>query len=301
MGKAVISTPLPEVLDFNMAYNDIVYVANDAGNFIKHIRAGIEASEEKNVQSRVEAARDNSWDSRISRMSSLMENEIDRKRLDADARWKENLLYLYKTAKRKVLKFGVICFLFFLVIFKTSFVWFLAGPLEISQFPHSANAIVVFGGGVGETGSPGKSTIERARYAVELYKSGFADHIIFSSGYTYKYNDAENMKLFAVSMGVPEKNIILEDKSSSTYENVMFSKKILDQRGWNSILLVSSPYNMRRASLIFAKSSAGVKVSYLPVKENQFFDRTEGVQFEQIEAIFHEYAGIVYYWWKGYI
>jgi len=301
MGKAVISTPLPEVLDFNRNYNDIVYVANDADNFIKHIRVNIATIDEKNVKSRIETARSNSWDSRISQMSGLMENEIDRKISNADDRWKENLIYLYKTAKRKILKFSAICILFYAIIFKTSFVWFLASPLKISQSPQNANAIVVFGGGVGETGSPGKSTIERARYAVALYKNGYANYIVFSSGYTYKYNDAENMKIFAVSMGVPEKNIILEDKSSSAYENVKFSKKILDEKGWDSILLVSSQYNMRRVSLLFRKYGSRLKILYLPVIENQFFDRTEGVQLEQINAIFHEYAGIVYYWWKNYI
>ena len=35
------------------------------------------------------------------------------------------------------------------------------------------------------------------------------------------------MKLFAVSMGVPEKDILLEQKANSTYENAVFSKKIL--------------------------------------------------------------------------
>ena len=85
----------------------------------------------------------------------------------------------------------------YLLFFKTAFIWFIARPLKIVDEPQKANTIVVFGGGVGETGSPGKSTIERARYAVELYQQGYAKKIIFSSGYTFRYNDAENMKLFA--------------------------------------------------------------------------------------------------------
>jgi len=177
----------------------------------------------------------------------------------------------------------------------------VAEPLKIDNLPHKADAILVFGGGVGETGSPGKSTIERARYAAQLYKGGYADRIIFSSGYTYTYNDAENMRLFAVSMGVPEKDIILEQNANSAYENVIFSKEILDKNNWDSALVISSLYNMRRVSMVFNKWCKDKAIFYTPVKKSQFYDKIERTRLEQIMAIMHEYLGIVYYWVKGYI
>jgi len=302
LGKPVISTDLPELKEMLKKYGDnIIHIADTKEKFSDRVKLVLKSDDEVAINKRIQAAKENSWEYYIEKMSDLIEKKIEEKRLDTEEKWKENLLVFYRKSRKKVFKFATICILLYIFLFKTSFIWLVASPLKISQPPHNANAIVVFGGGVGETGSPGKSTIERARYAVELFKKGYADYVIFSSGYTYKYNDAENMKLFAVSMGVPEKNIILEDKSSSTYENVMFSKNILDKKGWNSILLVSSPYNMRRASLIFRKYGNRLKIFYLPVKENQFFDRTEGVKLEQINAIFHEYAGIIYYWLRGYI
>jgi len=188
-----------------------------------------------------------------------------------------------------------------IVLFKTPFIWFLAGPLKISDSLQRADAIVVFGGGVGETGSPGKSTIERARYAADLYRDGYADKIIFSSGYTYTANDAENMRLIALSMGINDTDIILEEEANSTYENVIFTKRILDKGQWKSILLISSPYNMRRAFFVFDKWAKGIKVFYAPVKKCQFYDRSGGVRPAQIRAIGHEYLGIIYYMAKGYI
>lgn len=109
------------------------------------------------------------------------------------------------------------------------------------------------------------------------------------------------MKFFALSMGVPEKNIILEQKANSAYENVKFTGQILDNEGWKNILLVSSPYNMARASLVFKKLTDEIKVTYTPVPHPQFYDRKVGSRWEQVRAIFHEYLGILYYWWKGYI
>jgi uncharacterized SAM-binding protein YcdF (DUF218 family) len=301
MGKPVVSTALPEVKGFNQEYKDVVYAAEDKKRFIEFINKAVNEKDENLSIDRINASRENSWESRIEKMSGLIEKEIEIKKKDIESRWKENLVVFYRTARRRMLKIAAISLLFYLILFKTPFIWFLAEPLKISDAPEKADVILVFGGGVGETGSPGKSTIERARQAVKLYKEGYADKIIFSSGYTYDYNDAENMKLFAVSMGIPEKNIILEQKANSAYENVVFSNEILDENNWNSALVVSSPYNMRRLALVFNKNVTDKKVFYTPVQNPQFYDKNQGRRTEQIRAISHEYMGIGYYWFKKYL
>jgi len=301
MGKAVVSTALPEIVEFNKRYDDIIYVGRDREEFEKHVKNALGEKDERLRDRRVEIARENSWERRIENMSSLIEGEIKRGNLDTEIRWKENLVGFYRKARRKVFKLIAIGTLIYLALFRTSLVWFIANPLRISDALQRTDAIVVFGGGVGETGSPGKSTIERARYAAELYLKGYADRILFSSGYSYVYNDAENMKLIAVSMGVPPDDIVLDQEANSTYENVMFSKAIIDRLRWKSILLVSSPYNMRRAYLVFNKWGRGIKVYYTPVEKSQFYDRAFGIKMEQLGAIMHEYLGILYYWAKGYI
>ncbi|MDP8230811.1 MAG: ElyC/SanA/YdcF family protein [Candidatus Gorgyraea atricola] len=300
LGKAVISTPLPEIELFNKEYEDIVCIAEDANAFSGHIERTVRENEPSLVSRRIETARDNSWESRIEKMSSTIEKELERKKIDREKRWKENLLIFYKTARKKAVRFGIICLSVYLLLFKTPFIWFAAEPLKISDAPRKADTILVFGGGVGETGGPGRSTIERARYAAELYLKGYSGKIIFSSGYTYIYNDAENMRLMAVSMGVDERDIILEQKANSTYENVIFSKEILDKNNWHSVLLVSSPYNMRRADLVFDKHAGGVNMFCVPVEKSQFYDRTFGIKVGQIRAIVHEYIGIIYYLLRGY-
>jgi len=301
MGKAVVSTSLPEVISFNRTYNNVVYVADDSAKFDKYLTQTVNENKDSLAGVRIEVASQNSWAARIENMSSLIEAEIERKTTDMEAMWKENLVNFYRVARRKVFRFGAVCALVYFLLFTTPFIWFLASPLRISEMPQKADAIVVFGGGVGETGSPGKSTIERARYAVELRNKGYANKLIFSSGYTYIYNDAQNMKLFALSMGVPAEDIILEEKANSTYENVIFSKNILNKNNYKTVLLVTSPYNMRRAKAVFDKSGRGVRVVYAPVSNSQFYDRSRGVRLEQIKAIMHEYLGIAYYLVKGYI
>lgn len=301
MSKPVVSTNIPEVRAFDEKYSNVVYLVEDGERFTEYIDRAIKSDNQVLKNKRIEAAKENSWDARIEKMSELINREIEKKRLDIEARWKGNLISFYRRARRKTLGVVGIGLFLYLLFFKTPFVWFLASPLRISDIPQKADAIVVFGGGVGETGSPGKSTIERARYAGELYLKGYAEKIVFSSGYTYIHNDAENMSLLGISMGVSPKDIILEQKANNTYENVIFTKAILDRYGWSSILLVSSPYNMRRAYLVFRSHCKGLNVFYTPVLESQFYDRAFGVRSEQIMAIIHEYLGIFYYRFKGYI
>ncbi len=301
LGKPVISTVLPEVELFNKDYRDTIYVARDVDEFDYYLSIGLKDRNLESEKRRIKAASENSWEKRIGKMNSLIIGEIARKKLDIEANWKETLIGFYRLTRKRVLKFAIYCLLAYILLFKTPFLWFLAKPLRIDNTPQRADVIVVFGGGVGETGSPGKSTIERARYASELYKEGYADKIIFSSGYTYTYNDAENMRLFAISAGVPKKDIILEQKANSAYENVKFSKEIVDRNGWDLIILVTSPYNMRRASLVLNRWAKGIRIIYLPVENSQFYDKSEGIKLEQIRAIVHEYLGIIYYWFKGYI
>jgi uncharacterized SAM-binding protein YcdF (DUF218 family) len=301
LGKPVISTYLPEVVSFNKEFGDIVYIAKDKEEFSKYVGTVISGNNQAMENKRIKVASQNSWAHRIEKMSNLINGEVGRKKLDKEARWKENLILFYKTARRRTLKLVVAGLLAYTILFKTPFIWFVASPLRIAGAPQKADAIVVFGGGVGESGSPGGSTIERTRYAAELYKAGYADKIIFSSGYSYIYNDAENMRLVALSIGVSDKDIILEQKANNTYENVVYSKKILDENKLNSIILVSSPYNMRRAYLVFNKYGRGLKVFYTPVEKSQFYSRDRGIRLEQIRAICHEYLGIAYYWFKAYI
>ncbi len=109
------------------------------------------------------------------------------------------------------------------------------------------------------------------------------------------------MKFLALSMGIPNKSITLEQKANSTYENVKYSYDILKKRHFDEVMLITSPYNMLRASLVFRNIAPDLKVVYVPIQEPQFYRREGKVKLEQIRAIMHEYLGILHYIYKGYI
>ena len=91
----------------------------------------------------------------------------------------------------------------YLLLFYTPLLWWMASPLKVSAPPTSVDAIVVFAGGVGESGKAGGGFQERVSQAVALYKGGHASRVIFSSGFVFTLREAEVMKaVWADSGGV---------------------------------------------------------------------------------------------------
>ncbi len=309
MGKPVVSTGLPEIINFNRKYQDMVYIAGPAAGFIEQVKNAMDQDSDELRQRRIAAADDNSWQNRIEEMSGIIEKGIDRKKSDREARWREVFSVFYRTARRKFIRLSLTLGIAYIFIFHTPLIWFLAEPLKIVQEPQNADAIVVFAGGVGESGRAGQGYEERVQRAIELYKQGYAKNIIFSSGYTYIFKEPLVMKALAVSLGLPQEAIILEDEAVNTYKNVEFVSRILRRKEWNKILLVSSPYHMRRAFLVFKKIAGDIKVNYTPTQRSIFYayDNTDtsfkwkGVNLQQLKGILHEYLGILYYWWRGWV
>jgi uncharacterized SAM-binding protein YcdF (DUF218 family) len=159
---------------------------------------------------------------------------------------------------------------------------------------------VVFAGGVGESGEAGGGYQERVKQAVDLYQAGHARRMVFSSGFVFAFKEAEVMKTLAVSSGVPESLIILEETASNTHDMVRLVRDILSENGWRSILLVSSPYHMRRAMLTWQRAAPAVTVIPTPVPQSQFY-AADGSRLDQIRGILHEYAAIVVYWSRGWL
>ena len=109
------------------------------------------------------------------------------------------------------------------------------------------------------------------------------------------------MQAVAVSQGVVPSDILLETRAASTRENVLFTREILEQHGWRRLLLVSSPYHMRRGMLAWRKLAPEMTVIPTPSSRSQFYEHELGASIEQIRGIAHEYLALAYYWANGWI
>ncbi len=300
MGIPVVATDLVEIQRFNHDHGEIVSIGRDAGAFAEAIRGALNNPGSGDVARRVEVARSNSWRARIDRMTALIGEAADA-RAQTAGRWDLRLKRAYRVARQRTGAILVALLVGYIVVFHTPLVWTLAEPLKVEEPARAADAIVVFAGGAGESGQAGGGYQERVQQAVALYKNGHASHIVFSSGFVFAFKEAEVMRSLAVEQGVPAEAVVLETESKSTRDNVVLSYDILRRQGWRRILLVSSPYHMRRATLVWQKLAPEVEVVAAPVLSSQFYTRDGGPSLEQMRGIAHEYAAIAWYWWKGWV
>lgn len=300
MGIPVVATGLPEIKSFNQTHGDIVAIANDSDEFAAQVRLAIARREAGDIEKRIAVARKNSWESRLEAMAALIQNAL----LDRRARregWDATLRRLYHTARTRALRTAATIAIVYLLVFQTPLLWVLAEPLRVVESPRTADAITVFAGGVGESATAGGGYQERVKQAVDLYDAGYAARLIFSSGFVGAFREAEIMRGLAVDLGVPADAIILEERASSTYENVIFVRDIARRADARRVLLVSSPYHMRRALLTWRKQAPDIEVVATPVPGSQYYFHSYGASLQQFRGIAWEYAAIALYWWKGWL
>ena len=97
--------------------------------------------------------------------------------------------------------------------------------------------------------------------AVELYLEGMAPVVIFSGGLgnltkeIWTKSEAELFASIALEKGVPADAIIIENKSTNTGENILYTKSILKQHGLDpdKFIVVQKPYMERRSLATFKK------------------------------------------------
>jgi uncharacterized SAM-binding protein YcdF (DUF218 family) len=67
------------------------------------------------------------------------------------------------------------------------------------------------------------------------------------------------------------------------------------------VLLVSSPYHMRRALLTWHRAAPEIAVIPTPPAQSQFYEHSRGASVDQIRGIAWEYLAIIEYWGRGWL
>ena len=118
--------------------------------------------------------------------------------------------------------------------------------LCLGRKPRKADVIVGFG----------NFNTDIARRAAELYHQGIAPKVLFTGGLgrntvgLLPESEADRFARVAIECGVPDRDIIREDKSTNTAENIIFTRKLLEELAvpHDHILGVHQPFMERRIS-----------------------------------------------------
>lgn len=111
-----------------------------------------------------------------------------------------------------------------------------------------ADAAVVLGAAVWTT-EVSPVFKERINHAIHLYRKGRVRKLIFTGGQGNpgEPTEASAARHYALQSGLPASDILIEDKSHTTYENILNAKQLADTHGIRKVLIVSDPLHMKRA------------------------------------------------------
>ncbi|HUC96194.1 MAG TPA: YdcF family protein [Candidatus Saccharimonadales bacterium] len=117
----------------------------------------------------------------------------------------------------------------------------------------------------------GGDTDARANWAISLYKNGWSDTLIFSGAAQDKSgpSNAAVMKDLAIADGVPSASIYIDENSATTGQNAKNTQTIFSQHDIKKVILVTSGYHQRRASLEFNKQAKGVVILNSPAQNDK--------------------------------
>ena len=111
--------------------------------------------------------------------------------------------------------------------------------------------VIIHGAGLLRGREVSKLLADRIDKAIEVYHKDPTPPILIPSGGKgddEEISEAEAMEKYLIEHGIPKENIINEDKSMTTRENLLFSKKIICERGGSPyVALVTSNYHVYRA------------------------------------------------------
>ena len=132
----------------------------------------------------------------------------------------------------------------------------------------------------------------RFQKAVDLYKKGLGKKIVFSGAIDQKGYGSypfEEVRPFILNAGVPEEDLIHENKSLQTQQQAVEVVKMAMEKGWKRLALVASHEHQYRAYLTFLRqvldSRSGIILYNAPVRNlNWFVDSGWGMRFDRLKA-----------------
>ncbi len=152
---------------------------------------------------------------------------------------------------------------FILVLFFTAALlplWIMWRDFQVSRLDadtvRPADAAVVLSTRAYEEGRLNPCLVARVEAAVELYRAGKVKKLVMTGGVSRDLqSSAGNMQMIAEKMGVPKGDIIQEREAGNTFENIVFSRKFIENSP--RVVIVSAGFHLERARMMADKQWQG--------------------------------------------
>lgn len=215
--------------------------------------------------------------------------------------------YNMNRCRKILILIGVVCYILSIRPTKEIVVRILepqkiSSPAEIEK----TMAYVLLGGGLVEGTPigdiPGTFAYSRIVETAILYNKS-PKKIFITGGRVYENESSSESSVYKgvlVALGIPEEDIILEEKSRTTYENAIYTKELLKGSNIDSITLITSASHMFRAKSTFKALDINVAIAPSGYMSNKSSYKAQdflpsATNLNSVLRSFWEYIGIIVY------
>jgi SanA protein len=133
----------------------------------------------------------------------------------------------------------------------------------------ASRVAIVFGAGLRRDGSPSPVLRDRVATAAALYFSGKVEKLLMSGDNRFiYYNEPGAMQAYALELGVPEEDIVLDYAGRRTYDTCYRAKAIFEL---DEAILVTQQFHLPRA--LYTCNKLGLPSVGVPADRLDYFSR----------------------------
>ncbi len=130
---------------------------------------------------------------------------------------------------------------------------------------------LVFGAGLAPGGRPSPVLYDRVATAADLYHQGRVQKLLLSGDNRFvEYNEPEVMRATARSLGVPEKDIVLDYAGRRTYDSCYRARAIFEV---SKAVVVTQAFHLDRA--LYLCDAMGIEAVGVDANRRSYGDRAE--------------------------
>ncbi len=181
--------------------------------------------------------------------------------------------------------------------------------LTVNEAPQKADLIVVLGGGMHcGAGELEASSLARLEKGLELWRAGYAPRITLSDTVGEIFGDARCPSLGRVAAervralyGEEGPEVVFLPQMRTTRTEALAVARLVQERGWGRVLLVTTPTHSRRAVGAFRKR--GVEVVSVVSSEPRFdlALQSPADRLQALTPLVREYLGLLTYRLRGWL
>jgi vancomycin permeability regulator SanA len=158
----------------------------------------------------------------------------------------------------------------------------------MSDYRRPVDAVVVFGAQVYPDGTPSRALKDRLDAAIDIYEQGYTPVLIMSGGVDIDgVNEAQAMKDYAVSCGVPGDAVLTDKYGNTTEATAQNTIELAREHGFAKLGVTSTFYHMARIKMLYLAN--GIDAFTMPAPINK---HDTSIPFTTLREV----PGWWYYW-----